>query len=191
MRKMILTLSTVALISGTALALVYSALLPRIQHNQQVALERSLSALFEKGESPEFSEIDTDGPTIYRANAGGEPIGYAVRVVTTGYGGEISLLVGISPDLERITGMEVVEHVETPGLGAKIDGKPFKEQFSGLKPQEKISYVKGEPAQKQENEIQAISGATISTKAVVGGVNKTMDEAVGILSEKAGKESEE
>jgi electron transport complex protein RnfG len=188
---MILTLSIVALISGTALALIYSGLLPRIQHNQQVALERSLSALFQQGESPQFSELDTEGPTIYRATAGDELIGYAVRVVTTGYGGDIRLLVGLGPDMQRITGMEVVEHVETPGLGAKIDGSPFKEQFEGLEPQNDISFVKGGPAQKEENEIQAISGATISTKAVVKGINSTLDNALDLLEEGAGKEQAE
>jgi electron transport complex protein RnfG len=187
---MILTLTTVALISGIALAFAYSALLPRIQHNQQVALERSLSALFEQGDSPEFSAMDAEGPTIYRASSDGELIGYAVRVVTTGYGGEIRLLVGLGPNLERITGMEVVEHVETPGLGAKINSPPFKEQFEGLQPKNDISYVKGGTAESDENEIEAISGATISTKAVVNGINKTLDTAVSTLADSAGKEEE-
>jgi electron transport complex protein RnfG len=191
MRKMILTLTVVALVSGTTLAIAYTAFLPRIQHNQQVALERSLSALFEKGESPEFETLDAEGPTIYQATAGGELIGYAVRVVTTGYGGDIKLLVGIGPDLERITGMEVVEHAETPGLGGKIDGAPFKQQFEGLQPREDISYIKGGSAQKEENEIEAISGATISTKAVVNGINRTLENAVPILGEGSGKESGE
>ncbi len=191
MRKMILTLTIVALFSGTALALIYSALLPRIEHNQQVALERSLSALFE-GESPNFETLDTgEGPTVYRATANGEHLGYAVRVTTTGYGGDIKLLVGLKPNLRTITGIEVVEHVETPGLGAKIDGAPFKEQFEGLTPQNDISYVKGGPAESEENEIQAISGATISTEAVVKGINKTIENALPLLSDRAGKESEE
>ncbi|MFO7850350.1 MAG: RnfABCDGE type electron transport complex subunit G [Spirochaetia bacterium] len=186
MRRMIFTLTVVALISGTALALVYSALLPRIEHNQQVALERSLSALYEEGDSPQFSEMDTEGPTMYRATEDGELIGYAVRVVTTGYGGEITLLVGLGPGLERITGMEVVEHVETPGLGAKINSSSFKDQFEGLQPSGEISFVKGGPAEGDENEVQAISGATISTEAVVEGINKRLDDAVPILSEKEG-----
>jgi len=190
MKKMIIVLTTVAILSGTTLAIAYSAFLPLIQHNQQVALERSLGALFQQGESPEFSEIETDGPTIYQARAEGQVIGYAVRVVTTGYGGEIRLLVGIGPDLERITGMEVVEHVETPGLGGKINESSFQEQFEGLQPQQDISYVKGGDTQAKENSIEAISGATISTDAVVSGINKTLDSALPALTGRAGKGGE-
>jgi len=190
MKKMIIVLTTVAILSGTTLAIAYSAFLPLIQHNQQVALERSLGALFQQGESPEFSEIETDGPTIYQARAEGQVIGYAVRVVTTGYGGEIRLLVGIGPDLERITGMEVVEHVETPGLGGKINESSFQEQFEGLQPQQDISYVKGGDTQAKENSIEAISGATISTDAVVSGINKILDSALPALTERAGEGGE-
>lgn len=194
MKKMILVLTTVALISGTALALAYSALLPRIERNQQIALERSLGALFQNAGEPEFELIDTEGsdaPQIYRASSDGSLIGYAVRVVTTGYGGEIRLLVGLGPELERITGMEVVQHVETPGLGAKINSPDFKQQFQGLQPEQNISYVKSGSASADENEIEAISGATISTKAVVGGVNKTLDASLQVLAEQSGKETEE
>ncbi len=190
MKKMILVLTIVALISGTALAMVYSALLPRIERNQQIALERSLGALFQSAAAPEFELIDTEGLQIYRAVSDGSLIGYAVRVVTTGYGGEIRLLVGLGPDLERITGMEVVQHSETPGLGANIDNSVFKQQFQGLQPKDAISYVKGGSASTEENEIEAISGATISTKAVVSGINNTLDTALAVLADRAGKEAE-
>ncbi len=194
MKRMILVLTIVALLSGTALAITYSALLPRIERNQQIALERSLGALFQSAESPEFELADIEGadaPQIYTARSGGSLIGYAVRVVTTGYGGEIRLLVGLGPQLQRITGMEVVEHVETPGLGANINSASFKQQFQGLQPGQDISYVKGGSASAEENEIEAISGATISTKAVVSGINATLDRALALLADQAGKETEE
>lgn len=197
MKKMILVLTTVALISGTALALAYSAMLPLIERNQQIALERSLGALFQNTAEPKFELIGSDGsagpggPQIYAASSDGSLIGYAVRVVTTGYGGEIRLLVGLGPELERITGMEVVEHVETPGLGANIANSSFKQQFQGLQPDQDISYVKSGSASSGENEIEAISGATISTKAVVNGVNKSLDAALQVLAEQTGKETEE
>ncbi|MFP4374533.1 MAG: RnfABCDGE type electron transport complex subunit G [Spirochaetaceae bacterium] len=188
MRKMIMVLGLVTLISGVVLAGIYSGLIPRIEANQQAALERSLSALFEDAEEPEFEELDTGGPTIYRAEtSGGDLLGYAVRVSATGYGGEIRLLVGISPDLSSIAGLQIVEQVETPGLGARITEEDFRDQFEDLDPGETISYVKNEEPDSEENEIQAISGATISSEAVVDGVNADVDRAVEILREEEGQ----
>ena len=191
MKKMIFVLTTVALISGTALALAYSALLPRIERNRQIALENSLGALFQDVSVLAFELIDSEGPQIYKASSDGSLIGYAVRIVTTGYGGEIHLLVGLSPELERVTGMEVVELVETPGLGANIDSSAFKQQFQGLQPDRDIRYVKNSTASTDENEIEAISGATISTKAVVNGVNKSLDAAIQVITRQAGTEVDE
>jgi electron transport complex protein RnfG len=186
MKKMILVLGLVTLISGVVLAGIYTGLIPRIEANQQAALERSLSALFEGSEEPQFEQLDVEGPAIFRAeSAGGDLLGYAVRVTATGYGGEIRLLVGVSPDLSSIAGMEVVQQVETPGLGARITEEDFRAQFEGLDPTETITYVKNQEPDTEANEIQAISGATISSEAVVEGINADVGRAVEILREEA------
>jgi len=188
MKKMILVLGLVTLISGVVLAGIYTGLIPRIEANQQAALERSLSALFEGAEEPQFETLDTEGPAIYRAeSSAGDLLGYAVRVTTTGYGGEIRLLVGINPDLSSIAGLEVVQQVETPGLGARITEEDFRAQFEGLDPTETVSYIKNEEPDPEENEVQAISGATISSEAVVDGVNSDVGRAIEILREEAGQ----
>jgi electron transport complex protein RnfG len=188
MKQMILVLGLVTLISGVVLAGIYTGLIPRIEANQQAALERSLSALFESADNPAFEELETEGPTVYRAESGaGDLLGYAVRVTTTGYGGEIRLLVGISSDLSSIAGMEVVQQVETPGLGAKITQEDFRQQFEGLDPSQNISYVKNQEPDTEANEIQAISGATISSEAVVEGINADVGRAIEILREEAGQ----
>ncbi|MFO8065681.1 MAG: FMN-binding protein [Spirochaetia bacterium] len=189
MKKMILVLGIVTLLSGVVLAAVYTGLIPRIEENEQAALERSLSALFEGSETPEFEELDTEGPTVYRAESqGGDLLGFAVRVTTTGYGGEIRLLVGVSPDLSSIAGLEVVQQVETPGLGAKITEEDFRSQFEGLDPSEPVDYVKNAEPDTEENEIEAISGATISTEAVAEGVSDDVGRAVEILSEEESRQ---
>lgn len=189
MKRMILVLGLVTLLSGVVLAGVYTGLIPRIQENERLALERSLGALFEGAEEPRFEQIGGGSdagevPAIYRAeSAAGTLLGYAVRVTTTGYGGEIRLLVGLSPDLSEIAGMEVVQQIETPGLGARITEEEFRAQFEGLDPQEEITFVKNAEPSPEENEIQAISGATISTEAVVEGINADIDRALTILRE--------
>ena len=149
MRKMIIVLTAVTVLSGLVLAATFGGLSPRIEANRVAALNASLAAIFAadgdvSADELEFTELENEtGPTIYRATTtAGELLGYAVRVETQGYGGTIVLLVGLNPDLRTIRGIEVVEHVETPGLGGNITEEPFKEQFEGLSAREAISYVK-------------------------------------------------
>lgn len=92
---------------------------------------------------------------------------------------------GLSPDLDTIQGIEIVEQIETPGLGGNITNESFKEQFEGLSTEEQISYVKNIEPDKQQNEIQAISGATITSRAIVSGINQTLDDAIDIIERQA------
>jgi len=189
MRKMIIVLTAVMVLSGLALAMTYSGLSPRIEANRAAALSRSLEAVFAdavgEGAQLEFEELDADGPTVYRATGAGSILGYAVRVETQGYGGTITLLVGLSEDLETIIGIEVVEHVETPGLGGEITTGEFQRQFAGLDADEPVSYVKNVEPDPDANEIQAISGATITSRAVTSGINRTLDEAIDVIERQA------
>ncbi|HKJ84647.1 MAG TPA: FMN-binding protein [Spirochaetia bacterium] len=186
MRKMIIVLTAVMVLSGLVLAATYTSLSPRIEANRVAALNASLASIFADQVADvadlEFEELDTDGPTVYRGSAGdGALLGYAVRVQTQGYGGTITMLAGVAPDLETILGIEVVEQIETPGLGGNITNESFKQQFEGLSTREPIEYVKNIEPSKADNEIQAISGATITTKAIVNGTNSTLDRAIEII----------
>lgn len=98
----------------------------------------------------------------------GNGIGYVVSFVAKeGYGGDISLSMGMTNEGE-ITGLEVLSASETAGLGANCTKADFKDQFKG-KNVDAIEYTKdGATA---DNQIDAISGATITTKAVTKGVN--------------------
>lgn len=189
MKQMVAVLVIVTLVSGIVLATVYTGLIPKIRENQRLATERSLGALFSKERNPEFEQVTAEGTSMYRARSGdGDLLGYAVRVVTTGYGGEIQLLVGLSPDMESVLGIQVVEQIETPGLGGRISEPAFVEQFEGLDAANDIAYVKNAEPDKAANEIEAISGATISSSAVVSGINNALD---GILQKptEAGEET--
>lgn len=186
MRRMIIVLTAVMVLSGLVLAATYAGLTDRIEENRVAALNASLASIFAgvsgSGDSIDFEQLETEGPVVYRATgAGAEELGYAVRLGTQGYGGTITLLVGISPDLETILGIEVVEQVETPGLGGNITTDTFKEQFAGLAANRAIAYVKNIEPDPGANEIQAISGATITSKAVVSGINATLDRAIDTI----------
>ncbi|MBF7097856.1 RnfABCDGE type electron transport complex subunit G [Alkalibacter mobilis] len=105
---------------------------------------------------------------VYEGKAGSDTVGYTFKSLPKGYGGSITVLTGISMD-GTVTGMRVVSHNETPGLGAKSTEKDFMDQFSGLNAQSDVEVIKSGTA--QNNQINAITGATITSQAIADGVN--------------------
>ncbi len=97
--------------------------------------------------------------SVYIGMENGEIEGYAVNVITPeGYGGNIELIVGFDADF-NVTGVEYISMSETPGLGSRAKEEPFASQFNG-KPARDFS------------EIEAITGATVTSKAVNGAINQ-------------------
>ncbi|MDO9493678.1 RnfABCDGE type electron transport complex subunit G [Acetobacterium sp.] len=106
---------------------------------------------------------------VYTGTNGGEVVGYTVKTgPTSGFSGEVQVLTGISTE-GIITGITIIKHNETPGLGALATGD-WKDQFAGKSAGEELAVVKTAPTE-GGNEIQAITGATITSKAVTSGVN--------------------
>lgn len=140
----------------------------------QAQLEEQQAAMKEVlPEAESFEEI-RDG--ISKGISGGKTVGYTATVRPYGYGGEITMIVGVAEDLS-VTGVKITAMSETAGLGAKAQESEFLELFKGKK--DDISVVKG--SAKAENEIVAISGATITTNAVTDGVKEAL-ELVGALN---------
>ncbi|MGI6777343.1 MAG: RnfABCDGE type electron transport complex subunit G [Acetivibrionales bacterium] len=119
-------------------------------------------------ERPEFNAVSE----AYKGLKDGSVIGYVFSVVSKGYGGNMSLMVGIDSS-GKITDVRIGEHSETPGLGAKAADEPFRSQLAGIVPDGPLSVVKTKSTKPEE--IEAISGATISSKAVVSGVQTALD----------------
>ena len=174
MFRLSMSLLAVAFVCALTLALIYQKTAPVIEQQKQMLLERSLQAVL-KAESYQKHEGDI---LYYEAkNDKDNIIGWALPLLGKGYGGNIQLLVGV--DLKRnITGVQVLEHAETPGLGSKINEieyqqneSKFLKQFQGKNIQD-IVLIKG----KTDKNIQAITGATISSKAVVEGVRLGIDK---------------
>lgn len=179
MKKMIIVLTLVMALSGLVLAATYASLSSRIEINRERALQASLAALFADAEDVAFEQLDTPEIQIYRGTDGsGELLGYAVRVVASGYNGPISMLVGMSAGLDEIVGLQVVENIETPGLGGRITEQQFRAQFRGLDPTRALRSVRNVAPDPEENQIQAISSATITTDAVVAGINQKTPAAI-------------
>ena len=126
-------------------------------------------------EADEFKELDGMNSDIvlevYEGIKDGQVIGYTIKTSSKGYGGAIELMVGISKD-GKITGVEIGNHSETPGLGSKATEPMFKNQYVDKDVSNSLLVVKG--SANNDNEISAISGATITSNGVTNGVNAAM-----------------
>ncbi|RJX33885.1 MAG: RnfABCDGE type electron transport complex subunit G [Desulfarculus sp.] len=98
---------------------------------------------------------------VFPAKKGGKTFAVAFEASGAGYHGDIGVMVGLDPAQKKLTGISIVSHTETPGLGARI----VEPKFTGA--------FKGKPTDKQlaVGDISALSGATMSTKGVVAAVN--------------------
>lgn len=109
---------------------------------------------------------------VYEGLKSGETIGYTIKTLPKGYGGTVEVMVGITSE-GKVNGIKIGNHSETPGLGSKAAESPFKDQFNGKGVEEALTVVKGNAS--SENDIVAISGATITSNAVTSGVNAAME----------------
>lgn len=111
---------------------------------------------------------------VYEAKANGNIVGYAIKTSPKGYGGEIEVMVGV--DIEgKVTGINVGNNSETPGLGQNATKPEFQAQFIGKNWNDGVNVIKnGTP---KDNEIVAIAGATITSNAVAKGVNQALNLA--------------
>ena len=109
---------------------------------------------------------------VNKGQNGSEVTGYAIKVETKGYGGKIEMMVGIS-NQGKLDGIKILNHSETPGLGAKAPEPSFSDQYKGKEIKTPLEVVKGKAS--KENDIAAITGATITSKAVTKGVNEAVE----------------
>lgn len=113
----------------------------------------------------------------------GQPAGWVAKSSGQGYADKIELLFGLAPDGERMTGLFILEQKETPGLGNKIIDKSWRAQFIQKQVRQPFTVVK--TGSKRGNEIDAITGATISSRSVVDIINQTIADINGELASQA------
>lgn len=129
----------------------------------------------EKIEEIKVSNGEEDENPIYIHKENGETIGYAIPVRGSGLWGSILGYVGIKEDYSEIIGVEFINHSETPGLGGRIDELEYKEQFRGIKLEDPNGeFIIYNPA--PGGNVDAISGATLTSKAVTEIINKDLNE---------------
>ena len=164
----------ICVVAAFLLAVTNSVTAPKIA---QVNAENEAQArLIVFADAKDFGEETTnaDGIRLIPAlDANGATIGYVAVTVEKGYGGDISVMTGVDLD-GKVTGVSILSMSETAGLGANATKESFLQQFVG-----KIAgmtVTKNAPA---ENEIKALTGATITTKAVTAAVEAAIEASGG------------
>ena len=183
--RLVATLAIAGLISGIAIIGIYESTLPTITANKARELREAvfkvlpgvsrMQALVSRdGQLVAVAEPAKDEPVVYGGyDDAGSFVGYAMPGAGPGFQDTIALLYGYMPRDKQIVGMEILESRETPGLGDKIyKDEEFVAEFSALSIEPEIVAVK-KGTSTQPNHVDAITGATISAKAVVRIINET------------------
>lgn len=161
-------LFVITAVAALILAVVNNFTAPVITENKKRAQEFAMKQVLPDALSFEVLSFEAEeGSTVKEIYEAGQ-VGTVVKVSPSGYGGNIEMVVGIDNDL-KVTGIEIVSQTETAGLGTNCTNDSFKSQFIGKT--ENIKVVKNGA---NGNEIDAISSATITSSAVVKGVNDAL-----------------
>lgn len=187
--QMIRLLGAVSLVCGLAIVATQRGTLARIRHNQETIMRESVARLLPgihkqiiygiapSGQLTILTGLESGGPRFFAGyDADGNFLGVVIEASERGYADVISAMYAYSPDTQTITGFQVIDMKETPGLGNKIGTDPeFLDNFKHLDATHPISAVK-HGAKKNPWEIDAISGATISSRAVGRMLDKSVAE---------------
>lgn len=184
--KNALILCAITMVAGLLLGTVYEVTKEPRKEQEEKAKQKSYAAVFETADSFKIVDFDEKEVEKYIDKAGissnkafvneivsandkdGNSLGYVITVTDKeGYGGEIKFAVGISNEA-IVNGISILTINETAGLGMKAKESKFKKQFEGKKAETLVYTKNGASA---DNEIDAISGATITTNAVTNGTN--------------------
>lgn len=164
--RLTFTLLIICAVVAGLLAAVNAITAPIIAASKEAKTQAAIEAVLPGGgQEAEFTDASGLISKVYRGENG-----YAVQVAPSGFGGAITMMVGVSPEGE-VLGISIISHAETPGLGAVAaqntdKGVAFREQFVGL--------MAGITIGDGENQIDSLSGATISSQAIVDGVNAAL-----------------
>lgn len=161
-------LFAITAVAAAILATVNGFTAPVIAENNKKTQEAAMKAVLP--EASEFEEVEftpEENSTVTEIYRGGDA-GVVVTVNPNGYGGAISMVVGIDNEY-KVTGVEIISQSETAGLGSNCTKEEFKSQFLG-----KTSDITVVKSGASGNQIDAISSATITSKAVTKGVNEAI-----------------
>lgn len=120
-------------------------------------------------EAASFETVDED--TVKGLDGSGELAGYVITTEAKGYGGTVEVMTGITAD-GSVSGVVLLSQNETPGLGANAAKDSFREQYQQAVPESGFEVIK--PGAAADGQIQAMTGATITSQAVTDAVNQAV-----------------
>lgn len=192
--RIIRMLGIISLVCGVLIVGVHVNTAEWIRANSEIIMKESVTQLLPGLQKQVIYGVEPNGELAIRTSvsdpgkrffagydANGKLLGIVIEGGERGYGDVINAMYSYSPDQKAVTGFKVVDMHETPGLGDKIDSDPkFKENFKALDATHPITTVK-HGSKKNAWEIDAISGATISSRAVGRLLNKSVQETVPVI----------
>ena len=178
--KLTLTLLGICAVVALLLGVVNSVTEPIIE---EIQAEKTAAAMSQVLPADEYQKVETTYPNVTAMNkavSGGEQIGYVVEVATNGFGGAMSMVVGVDMD-GAVTGVSVTDNSETANIGTKVvNDQTVLDRFIGMSHADgKITVNSG------TNRFDGVSGATVSSKGVTAGVNT----ALAAVAEQKGGEA--
>ncbi len=146
-----------------AITLVAAMLLAGVNHITKLKIEEAEKKATDEAMEKILPDAKCEPveENVFVGKKGNSIVGYCAKVTTTGYGGAIEMMVAFDME-QNISGIEILSHSETAGLGAKAADKEFKDQFKGKS--SNLTVVKGEAGTTQQ--VSAITGATITSRAI-------------------------
>lgn len=174
--RLALVLTLICGISAAALTAARQSLGPRIeQQNDFYVRGPALERLFELpasdllGQKVNVTVGDETIPVFY-LEENGEVAFIALEAAGKGgYGGDISVMIGVDLHSNQMVGIEIIQHNETPGVGSKVERESFRKQWRQIPVDEPVAL------RTLGGKIDAISGATYSSKAMVNGTNRIVE----------------
>ena len=176
--RITLVLLVIATVVAAALALVNKVTAPVIAKATAEKTQKAISAVLPGGYDEELSSFPDATGLVSKVYKGQQ--GYALEVTPAGFDNTITMMVGVSPE-GQVLGISIISHSESAGLGAvaaatNSAGQAFRAQFVGLSGQVAVS--------KDGGAVDAITNATITSRAICDGVNAALD-CVAALKEVA------
>ena len=159
-----LKLLLISMITALLLSCVNALTVNRIAENAEREKSEAIASIFPNAQNNEQLNVTFEGMSaIYKVHSDDSVLGYVAQVNPLGFGGEMTVMVGVSSD-GKVAGVKLISHSETPGLGSRVENSVYLSQYIG----------KDKSTLNPKIDIDIITGSTISSSAILEAVNNAV-----------------
>ena len=159
----------ISMITALLLSCVNALTADKIAGNAKREKSAAIAEIFPDSERNEQLSFAFEGMTaIYKVYSGDTAIGYAAEATPLGFGGKLTVMVGVNAD-GTLAGLKLISHSETPGLGSRVGDSAYLARYNGKSANE-------------INDVDAITGSTVSSNAIREGVKNALDAYTTVFS---------